>query len=74
MSDIEFMNTWPFTIHFKISNVCFKVIVKCNTCKIFNPCNYASDDIDRITNIELWFQKILLKFQYNEEESDMCKG
>ena len=35
--------------------------------------NYPSDDCDRITNTELWLERVLLKFQYIEEENDMCK-
>ena len=45
-----------------------------NAAKLLSPRNYPSDDNDRITNTELWLKRILLKFQYNEEESDMCKG
>ena len=45
-----------------------------NAAKLFSPCNYPSDDSDRITNTALWLERILLKFQYIEEESDMCKG
>ena len=40
----------------------------------FDPHNYPSNDSDRITNIELWLERMLLKFQYTKEESDMCKG
>ena len=36
--------------------------------------NYPSDDFDQITNTKLWLERILLKFQYIEEEIDMCKG
>ena len=68
------MNTCPFTIHFKIVNACSKVFVECNAAKLFNPRDYPSDDNDQITNTELWLERILLKFQYTEEESDMCKG
>ena len=42
--------------------------------KLFSPRNYPSDDSDRITNTELWLERILLKYQYTEEEKDMCKG
>ena len=45
-----------------------------NATKVFSPCNYPSNDSGRITNTELWLERILLKFQYMEEESDMCKG
>jgi hypothetical protein len=45
-----------------------------NEAKFFNLRNYPNDDSDRITNIELWLKRILLEFQYIEEESDMCKG
>jgi hypothetical protein len=45
-----------------------------NAAKLFSPCNYPSDDSDRITNTALWLERILLKFQYIEEEKDMCKG
>ena len=44
-----------------------------NAAKLFSPRNYPSDDSDRITNTELWLKRILLKFQYTEE-NDMCKG
>jgi hypothetical protein len=73
-SDIEFMNTCPYTIHFKIISACFKVFVECNAPKLFSPHNYPSNDSDRITSTELWLGRILLKFQYTKEESDMCKG
>ena len=42
--------------------------------KKFSPHNYPSDDSDQITNTELWPEKILLKFQYTEEENDICKA
>ena len=45
-----------------------------NVAKFFNPRNYPSNDSNRITITKLWFERTLLKFQYNEEESDMCKG
>ena len=45
-----------------------------NAAKLFSPRNYPSDDSDRISNTELWLERILLKFQYIEEESDTCKG
>jgi hypothetical protein len=41
--------------------------------KFFSPRNYPSADSDQITNTALWLEKILLKFQYTEEENDMCK-
>ena len=44
-----------------------------NVAKLFNPCNYPSNDSDRITNTELWLERMLLKFQYTREESAMCK-
>ena len=61
-------------MHFKIISVCFKVFVECNATKIFSPCNYPSDNSDQITNTKLWLKRILLKFQYTEEQSKMCKG
>ena len=45
-----------------------------NATKFFSPRNYPSNDSDRITNTELWFESIWLKFHYIEEESDICKG
>ena len=45
-----------------------------NAAKFFSPRNYPNDDSDQITNTELWLESILLKFQYTEEENDMCKG
>ena len=46
-----------------------------NASKCFCPCNYPSTNNDRITNTELWLERILLKFQYTEEEeSEKCKG
>ena len=68
------MDTCPFTIHFKISSACSKVFVDSNATKFFSPLNYSNDDSDQITNTELWLKRILLKFQYTKEESDMCKG
>ena len=45
-----------------------------NGAQLFNPRKYPSNDNDRATNTELWLERILLKFQYIEEGSDMCKG
>jgi hypothetical protein len=45
-----------------------------NVAKFFSPRKYPSDDSDRNTNTELGLKRILLKFQYTKEESDMCKG
>ena len=45
-----------------------------NVAKLLSPRNYPSDDSVQVTNIELWLERILLKFQYTEEESNMCKG
>ena len=45
-----------------------------NATKLFSPHNYPSDRNDWITNTKLWLERILLKFQYTEEVSDMCKG
>ena len=45
-----------------------------NATKLFSSCNYPSNDYDQITNIELWLERILLKFQYIDEEIDICKG
>jgi len=45
-----------------------------NVAKLFNARNYPSDDSDRNSNTELWLKRILLEFQYTEEENDMCKG
>ena len=45
-----------------------------NGATFFNPRNYPSDDSNRITNTKMWLKRILLEFQYTEEESDMCKG
>ena len=42
--------------------------------KLFSPRNNPSDDNDRITNTEFWLERILLKFQYTKEESNMCNG
>ena len=44
-----------------------------NASKFFSPDNYLNNDNDQITNTKLWLKRILLKFQYNEEESDTCK-
>ena len=52
----------------------FLDILEFNAVKLFNPRSYPSHDKDQITNTELWFERILSKFQYTEEESDMCKG
>ena len=51
----------------------FPNLLVLNATKIFNPSNYPSNDSDWITNIELWPKRILLRFQYTKEESDMCK-
>ena len=40
----------------------------------FSALVIVSDDNDLITCIELWLERILLKFQNIEEERDMCKG
>ena len=41
-----------------------------NAANFFSPHSYPSNDSDRITNdIELWLERILVKFQY----IDMCK-
>ena len=45
-----------------------------NVAKPFNCQNYSSNDSDQITNTKLWLKRILLKFQYTKEKSDMCKG
>ena len=45
-----------------------------NATKIFSPRNYPSDDSDGNANTELELKRVLLKFQYTKEESDMCKG
>ena len=42
--------------------------------KLFSPRNFSRNDSDQITNTKLWLERILLKFQYTKEESDMCKG
>ena len=46
--------------------------MQCN--QTFSPRTYLSNDSDRITNTKLWLGRTLLRFQYTEEESDMCKG
>jgi hypothetical protein len=53
---------------------CFPNLPIFNATKVFSPRNYPRNDSGRITNTELWLERILLKFQYIEEESDMCKG
>jgi hypothetical protein len=68
------MNTCPFTIHFKIIKACSKVFVECNASKLFSPYTDLSNGSDQITNTELWLERIFLRFQYTEEESDMCRG
>ena len=55
-------------------NDCFPNFLVFNVAKLFSPRNYPNDVSDRITYTKLWFKRILLKFQYNGEESDMCKG
>ena len=45
-----------------------------NATKFLNPRHHLSDDGDHITDIELWLKIILLKFQYNVKENEMCKG
>ena len=44
-----------------------------NASKILNPHKYPRDDSDRVTNTKLGPKRILLKFQYIDKESDMCK-
>jgi hypothetical protein len=44
-----------------------------NVAKLFSPHKYPNDDSDQITNTETHLKRILLKFQYTKEESDMCK-
>ena len=45
-----------------------------NAAKLFSPHNYPNYESDQITNNKLWLERILLEFQYIEEESDVCKG
>ena len=45
-----------------------------NATKLFSPHNYPNNNNDQITNTELWLGRILLKYQYTKEESDMFKG
>ena len=40
----------------------------------FYPRTYPTDDSDRNSNTKLSLKRILLEFQYTEEEIDMCKG
>jgi hypothetical protein len=42
--------------------------------QILSPRNYPSDDSDQNTNAKLGLKRILLKFKYAKEESDMCEG
>jgi len=44
-----------------------------NATKLFSSCSYSSDDSDRIINTKLWLERILMRFQYIKEESDMYK-
>ena len=43
-----------------------------NAANFFNLHNYSSDDSDQILDTKLWLERILLNFQYIDEESDMC--
>ena len=45
-----------------------------NAANFFNPRNYPNNDSNRSTNTELWLERMLLKFQYTKEKSNMCKG
>ena len=52
---------------------CFLDLPIYNAAKFYNLV-IISYDSDRITNTEMCLTRVLLEFQYTEEESDMCKG
>ena len=51
----------------------FPDLLVLSTTNLFNPRNYPNDDNDQITNTKLWLERILMRFHYTKEESDMCK-